>query len=104
MTGVLLLALFSEVNWSLCKHADASAWLNIEIGFDGTVVGPQLLVVAASNLGFPAVTDHKCRVNLRAISTFCTGLLTVFMDSEVTGLAGLTSYLLLWKTFGTVPG
>ena len=56
------------------------------------------------NLGFPAETDHKRRVNLRAISKFCTGLLTIFLNSKVTGLAGLTSYLLLWKSLGTVPG
>ena len=56
------------------------------------------------NLGFPAVTDSKCGFNLRAISMFCTGLLTLFLNSEVTGLAGLTSYVLLWKSFGTVPG
>ena len=52
-------------------------------------------------LGFPAVTDCKCGLNLRAISMFCTGLLTVFLNSEVTGLAGLTSYLLMWKSFGS---
>ena len=39
------------------------------------------------NLGFSAVIDRKCGVNLRAISTFFTGLLTVFLISEVTGLS-----------------
>ena len=53
--------------------------------------------------GLPAVTDCKCGVTLRAISTFCTGLLTVFLNGKVTGLAGLMSYLLLWKSFRTVP-
>ena len=47
------------------------------------------LPLLPQNLGFPAVTDHKCGVNLRAISMFCTGLLTIFLNSEVTGLAGL---------------
>ena len=48
MTGVLLLALFSEVNWSLCKHADASVWLHIEITFDGAAASPRLLAVSAA--------------------------------------------------------
>ena len=50
------------------------------------------------NLGFPAVNDRKCGVNLWTMSMFCTGLLIIFLNSEVTGLAGLT------KSFGTVPG
>ena len=55
-------------------------------------------------LGFLAVTDRKCGVNLRAISTFCTGLLTVFLNSEVTGLAGLTSCLYCGNNLGLSQG
>ena len=53
ITGVLHLALFSEVNWSLCKYADASAWLHIEIAFDGTAASPQLLAVAVAKSWLP---------------------------------------------------
>ena len=100
MTGVWLLALLSEVNWSLCNNADASAWLQIESCL------PLQPAVTDHKCGVNlwAVTDHKCGVNLRAISTFCTGLLIIFLNSEVTGLARLTSFLLLWKSFQTVPG
>ena len=94
MTGVLLLALISEVNWSLCKCLVRGVILRSPL----VERRPQ-----PSNLGFPAVTDRRCGVNLLAISTFCTGLLIVFLNSEVTELAGLTSYRLLWKSFGTVP-
>ena len=67
-------------------------------------IGLLVMLLQSPNLGFPAVTDRKCGVNLWAISMFCTGLLTVFLNSEVIGLAGLISYILLWKSFGTVPG
>ena len=53
MTGVLLLALHSEVNWSLYKHADASAWLHIEVTFDGTAACPWRLAVAAAKYWLP---------------------------------------------------
>ena len=62
------------------------------------------LTLQSPNFGFTAVTDRKWGVNLRAISAFCTGLLTVFLNSKVTGLAGQTSYFILSKSFGTVPG
>ena len=53
MTVVLLFALFSEVNWSLCKHAVASAWLHIEITFDGTVAGLWLLAIVTAKFWLP---------------------------------------------------
>ena len=53
MTDVWLLAWFSEVNWSLCKHTDASVWPYIEIVFDGMAAGPQLLAVAAAKSWLP---------------------------------------------------
>ena len=53
MTGVLLLALFSEVNWSLCKQADPSGWLHTEIAFDGMVAVPWLLEVADTKSWLP---------------------------------------------------
>ena len=58
MTGVLLLALFSEVmNWSLCKYAEANAWLHTEIAFDRTAAGLRL---QPPNLGFLAVVGLIC--------------------------------------------
>ena len=56
---VLLLALFSEVNWSLCKQGDANAWLHIEIVFVEQWLACCSLQLQLPNLGFPAVTDCK---------------------------------------------
>ena len=53
MTGVLFLALFYEVNWSLCKHTYTSAGLHIDIAFDGTAAGLWLLAVSAAKSWLP---------------------------------------------------
>ena len=98
MTGVLLLALFLKLTGHCVNtQTPVRGFILLRSPLMGRRLARGYLPLQPPNLGFPAVTDRKCGVNLRAISTFCTGLLTVFLNSEVTGLAGLTSYLLLWK-------
>ena len=79
-------------------------WLCIDttvgVTFDRQVGG--WLVSYEADCCYLAMTDRKLTAG--GIWQFCTGLLTVFLNNEVTILAGLLSYSLLKKSFGTEPG
>ncbi len=62
-------------------------------GRSGRPPGGGLEVGFEANCRFLAVTDRYTG----AIQPLGTGLLTVFLNREVTVLPGLTSYSLLWE-------